>query len=116
MLVEDEVLIALDLASQLEDEGYTVSGPFKTAASALASLDKERPDAALLDFNLSSEQTGEVVADRLVELNIPFAFLTGYASTKLMQDSRYGDWPILAKPAAIEDLRCLLDRLLAERE
>ena len=113
MLIGDEVLIALDLSSQLEDERYEVLSPFKTAGDALVCLDKVHPDAALLDFNLSGEQTGETVADRLAELAVPFAFLTGYASTKLTQDSRSSDRPILAKPPAIDDLRRMLDGLLS---
>jgi CheY-like chemotaxis protein len=42
------------LESLLERHGCAILGPAKTVARALAILDHERPDAALLDVNPNS--------------------------------------------------------------
>src|SRR4051794_28099922 len=52
LLVEDEFIIALEMELALLDLGCTVLGPVASAAGALALLDRERPDVAILDVNL----------------------------------------------------------------
>jgi hypothetical protein len=46
LVVEDEMLVAMELESLLEQQGCAVLGPAKAAVSALALLDREQPDAA----------------------------------------------------------------------
>ena len=50
---------------------------------ALRILDSRRPDFALLDVNLGPE-TSLPVAERLRELQIPFAFATGLGINSLV--------------------------------
>ena len=52
LVVEDEALIAMDLQALLEEAGYQVLGPANSSAAALALIDNEEPDVALLDVNL----------------------------------------------------------------
>ena len=49
LVLEDDVLLALDAADALEAGGAIVLGPVHRVSAALALLEKERPDAALLD-------------------------------------------------------------------
>jgi DNA-binding NtrC family response regulator len=58
LVVEDEMLIAMELESLLERRGCAVLGPAKTMGRALALLDRERPDAALLDLDLNGDAGG----------------------------------------------------------
>ena len=52
LVVEDEALIAMDLQALLEEAGYHVLGPANSSAAALALIDNDEPDVALLDVNL----------------------------------------------------------------
>ena len=53
LVVEDEVLIAMDLQLLLQRNGWRVLGPAATVAEALRLLRGETPDVALLDVSLS---------------------------------------------------------------
>src|SRR3954469_16920298 len=95
LVVEDEALIAMDLQALLEDAGYTVLGPANSTAAAMALLDGNEPDVALLDVNLVRSDVfgvANVLADRKTKL----IFLTGHTAQKLPQAHRHR--PLVAKP------------------
>ena len=78
LLVEDEFLIAEDLASALSAAGATVIGPTYTVAAALRLIESGGAlDGAVVDVNLKGE-TAFPVADALLSRRIPFVFTTGY--------------------------------------
>lgn len=96
LLVEDEVLIALDMQAILEDAGFEVVGPLHDLASALQAVgDGVRLDCAVLDLNLPDGRS-EAVADRLAARRTPFLFLTGQSRMDLAE--RFRDCPRLQKP------------------
>jgi CheY-like chemotaxis protein len=102
LVVEDEFLVAFDLAAMLEDAAFTVLGPVADAAAALALVTQSPPDAALLDVNLGSGKTSFEIARKLAVLNIPFAFLSGYDKNQLPEEFR--DAPVLSKPVAFQSV------------
>lgn len=116
MLVEDEAFIALDLARQLTKAGYEILGPFSSATRALAGLEGDRPDVAVLDFTLAGSDTSEPVAAYLAERSIPFAFLTGYSATDRIDATPYADRPRLSKPCKASDVVKVLSALLGVTE
>ena len=97
MILEDEVLVAFDLAGIVEDAGCEVVGPFHAVPEALAALDNCVPDLAILDVNLGAD-TSEPVAQKLEAMNVPFAFSTGYSSGKSKVPARFPKAPCLSKP------------------
>ncbi len=103
LILEDEFLVALDLADQLEVAGFRVSGPFTTASDALSSIDQSPPAAAVLDVNLGGDKTSEPVALALQEQSIPFVFLTGYSEQKPLFEQVI-DAPFLTKPSSPDTL------------
>ena len=105
LIVEDDYILATDLAWCVEAAGYGIIGPVPSVDQALAAIDEERPSAAILDIQLLDEKCFPV-ADRLVEIGVPFVFLTGY--TKLDLPERLRHRPILAK---LVDQAKLLDLL-----
>jgi CheY-like chemotaxis protein len=108
LLVEDEYLIAFDLASLLESKGAEVIGPAASVHEALALLGTGTlPDAAVLDVNLGNERVFPV-ADELEAANVPFVFLSGYDAKVI--PGRYATVPCCTKPL---DRRRLV-RVLAE--
>src|SRR3954465_4604024 len=77
LIVEDDPIIALDFEDTLLGFGVQSVRSAATVARALALIDQQPPNFALLDVSLISEKSF-AVAERLTALNIPFAFVTGY--------------------------------------
>lgn len=106
MVLEDEVFVSSLLEMILEDQGWSVGGPFRTNRVALDYLEKSRPDVALIDFNIA-DGTSATTARRLRELGIPFVVVSGYPkSIARSDDLQRAQW--LDKPFSEDDvLRCL---------
>src|SRR5205809_525198 len=95
LLVEDEILVALDIAQQITDAGFEVVGPSTSVAKALKLIVERGCDVAVLDVNLGHE-TAEPVAQRLRARGTPFVVLTGYSSAQL--PSGFEGALVLSKP------------------
>jgi len=109
LLVEDEFIITLEMELALLNLGCVVLGPAASAAQALALLDRERPDVAMLDVRLLDGLVTPV-AERLGALGVPFVLVTAYDTAQLPPPLRAA--PLLAKPVNDNELRRLLSRLL----
>ena len=80
LIVEDEVLIANDIADLLEDEDYIVSGIAYNSKKALEQLRQNQPDIVLLDIELNSELSGIDLAKIInKQYNLPFIYLTSFS-------------------------------------
>lgn len=112
MVVEDDVLIALDLAMQIEACGYTVAGPFHDTKSALSYLETAAPDAGILDFNLNRSETSKPIAERLISKDIPVTFLSGYSETDLLRQTGIETCSVLSKPVTQNSLKQALARMI----
>jgi DNA-binding response OmpR family regulator len=78
LLLEDEALIAVALQDDLEEAGYEVAGPFAACVDALAWLESNKPDLAILDTVLKDGPCKEV-ALRLTSVGVPFLVYSGLA-------------------------------------
>lgn len=112
LIVEDEFLLAMDLSDRLRREGCEVIGPASRESKALAVLERDRPDAVVLDLNLDGKLPVNL-AETLVARQIPFVVVTGYGNRRLdvptLQEA-----PRLDKPVEMLDLvRTLSDLLRA---
>jgi len=95
LLVEDNMIIAMDGEDALRDLGAEVI----TAASvsrAREAIANHAVDLAVLDFNLGNE-TSLPVAELLAEKGISFLFATGYGDGLELPD-RFDDVTLLKKP------------------
>jgi DNA-binding response OmpR family regulator len=95
LVVEDEWLIATQIAHDVRSLDCRVLGPAPSVAVAQALLEGEVPQAALLDIRLGRE-TVFCVADLLAERKVPFAFVTAFTDDDL--PPRFADRPLLTKP------------------
>ncbi len=77
LVVEDNMIIALDAESALLRAGIASVRVASSAAQALKAISTRAPDFALLDINLGRE-TSFAVAEQLASLGIRFVFTTGY--------------------------------------
>ena len=110
LIVEDELLVAMNLEDMLEDFGFEVVGPYPTLAEARGALDHAL-DAALLDVNVRGELVFPL-AEALVSRSVPVVFCTGYAEAGHFPSGLAG-LPKVAKPYTPEVLRSALDTALA---
>ena len=102
LVVEDEYILAMDLAHSLEDQGAEVIGPAGAVAPALALLaSSEKLDAAVLDINLGGTLVYPVV-DALRERGVPCVFVTGYS--RWVGPEAYANIPRLEKPVELRAL------------
>ena len=108
LVVEDEALVAMLVEDALLDAGFAVLGPAATVEEALALLEREAPDAVVLDLNLAGE-TSTPVADWLAARGIPYVIATGYGATGL--PAGHQDAMVLAKPYDPAELTGMLDRI-----
>lgn len=106
LVVEDEFLIALETEDLLRRLGCETIGPAPSVAKAMALLERDTPDFALLDVNLGSERSTPI-ADLLFARRIPYALATGYDALQLSEPSLSGV-PALSKPVTLDALRSLL--------
>ena len=109
LVVEDEVMVAWALEDMLAHLGCAVVGPVARVNQALAMIEAEDVDAAVLDVNLDGEKSYRV-ADALTARGVPFVFSTGYNKNRLQTD--YLAFPMLQKPFARSKLGDALMKLL----
>ena len=114
LLVEDEAIIAMDIEMTLQDNGYTVIGPFKSEAQALGALADRVPAVAVLDINLGTTETSFGIARRMVELGTPIVFLTGYTTATVNIPDDIADAGRLLKPISDLDLLTAVAKALAD--
>jgi len=84
LVVEDDYLLAKEVASTLRECGAVVLGPVPDVARGRALLTETTPDCALLDINLKGQFVYEL-AEELIKLGVPPIFTTGYDSSFLPQ-------------------------------
>lgn len=80
LVVEDEPLIAEDISGQLLENGFNVLAIANNAEEALGCVQKDWPDAILLDINLGDGMDGVELASVIKsKRDIPIVFLTSHA-------------------------------------
>lgn len=112
LLVEDEMIVALDLQIALENAGAKVLGPMVRIADAHAAVqDGTNPvQGAILDVTLNGDDVFPV-ADTLFERGIPFVLHTGQDDAAALTE-RFHGMPICAKPCLSRTVLQALGALL----
>ena len=110
LVVDDEPLIALDIAEGLDRAGYKVLGPANSVAQARTLLSQSRCAAAVLDVNLGQE-TSVPLAKELRRLGIPFIAVSGYSATQLPDE--FEGVPLIGKPMNFNILFDQLGKVLS---
>lgn len=77
LIVEDEFVVALNVATEVAARGGVVIGPVATVEGALEAIKNTDVDGAILNFNLRG-RVSFPVADALADRHVPFVFATGY--------------------------------------
>lgn len=112
LVVEDEVIVSWMLEDMLAELGCAVVGPATRVSQALAMVEAEAIDAAVLDVNLNGEKSYPV-ADALAARRVPFVFSTGYDQNSM--PIGYQDFAMLQKPYSLSVLGATLAKLLTPK-
>jgi CheY-like chemotaxis protein len=112
LIVDDEVLVAYDLAQTVEDLGGAVVGPAHDLKTGLALAESEEFDFALLDVNLGSDRSTPI-AETLKQRGVPFALISGYTRAHIGPELQGAT--LLAKPCLPDDVRNAIEAALPGR-
>lgn len=110
LVVEDEMLVAMNIEDMLLDLGHEVAGLASRLESALILARESAFDVGMLDVNLAG-QASFPVADVLRERGIPFLFATGYGVQGIAE--AYRSATVLQKPFRERDLEAALRAVCA---
>jgi PAS domain S-box-containing protein len=100
LIVEDEGLVAEEIALRIEQMGHVVSGVVDNAGDAFEHARTIRPDMALLDINIKGAHSGLEIARRFRdEFHVPVVFLTAHADpATLLQATDAEPFGYVVKP------------------
>ncbi|CAK0762300.1 two-component system, response regulator PdtaR [Gammaproteobacteria bacterium] len=89
MIVEDEVITAMDIKQTLEKLGYNVVAIESTGEKAVECACEKKPDLILMDISLAGEIDGIEAAERIyLDSDISVIYLTAYADEKFLERAK----------------------------
>ena len=119
LITEDQAMIAFCIEQSIQAFGPYATACAGSVSDALALMQRDDWDAAILDLRLGQGETSYPIADQLAAKGVPFAFATGSDGAIA---ARFSGVPVLRKPFGDQDLeRCLvmllrkMPNLLAEQ-
>ncbi|MBF7073552.1 GAF domain-containing protein [Glaciecola sp. MH2013] len=111
LIVEDNMIIALDLEDTLYALGVKKVFVSASSADAIKIINKESISFAILDVNLGGENSISI-AKHLKELCIPFIFVTGYSELQGIKKEGFENVELLSKPFSNTDIKNFVDGLV----
>lgn len=115
LIIEDEPVIALDIASIVQQSGHEVVGIAATHAEAVALAEAERPGLVLADIQLADDSSGiEAVGEILGNHAVPVVFVTAYPD-RLLTGERTEPTFLITKPFEAEQLNVTISQALSVR-
>jgi DNA-binding response OmpR family regulator len=113
LIVEDEGLIALDLAARLDEWGAD-NDIAPTIVAALKMIADMQPDVVLLDVGLPDGNGLDLAAKMRVSSDAAIIFVTGKMDLETLRRIRLlGDFAIVPKPVDFRQLRHTIQDVLA---
>jgi diguanylate cyclase (GGDEF)-like protein/PAS domain S-box-containing protein len=118
MVVEDEVVIAMDTRNQLEDFGYDVVANAYSGEQALTEARLHRPQIVIMDIVLDGGVDGITAAKSIVnKLHIPVIFLTAYSDPETLRRAKNsGASSYLIKPYRFAELHACIEVALHKHQ
>ena len=89
LIVEDELIVALDIQTRLERKGYFITGTASRGKEAIALVEANQPDLVLMDIKLDGEIDGIETAERIHTFaDVPVVYLTAFADEQTLQRAK----------------------------
>ncbi|MEG4988392.1 response regulator [Microcoleus sp. BR0-C5] len=118
LVVEDEVIVAQDIAGRLKKLGYAVTATVSSGEEAIQKAIENPPDLVLMDIVLKGDMDGVTTAEKIrTNRNVPTVFLTAYADDQTLQRAKLTDpFGYIIKPFQQNDLRVAIEIALHRHE
>ncbi|MGA9120012.1 MAG: response regulator [Bacteroidota bacterium] len=118
LVVEDENIVAKDIANRLRHLGYQVCGMAGSGEEAIRMAAEDHPDLVLMDImlrgNMDGIQAAEVIA---THQEIPVIYLTAYADEKTLQRAKRTEaFGYLLKPFEERELHITIEMALFKNQ
>jgi len=114
LVVEDEVITAMDIVQTLEGFGYTVVGTASSAEEAIEKTSYLLPDLVLMDIALEGTMDGVAAAKRIkAHFDLPIIYLTAHSDASTMEQVKFSNpYGLIFKPFDEDHLRSVLKMAL----
>jgi signal transduction histidine kinase/DNA-binding NarL/FixJ family response regulator len=114
LIVEDEGIVAEDLANKVQYLGYEVVGAAATGEEAVKLARRHRPALVLMDIRLAGAMDGIEAARQIHrEHNLPVLFLTAHSDKEMFERAqRSGAYGYILKPFDERELRIQIEMAL----
>ncbi|MEJ2183997.1 MAG: response regulator, partial [Nitrospirota bacterium] len=116
LIVEDEGIIAKDIAQSVESLGYRVCGFAVSGKAAFEEALRRRPDLVLMDIVLQGGMNGiEAARDIRAVLDVPVVYLTSYSDQETLDQAMdTGPLGYVIKPFRVRELNLALEMALSK--
>ena len=112
LIIEDEPVIALDIAELLQQLGHKVIGVARTHDEAVALVRTHSPGLVVADIRLADGSSGlEAVQEILRSISVPVVFITAYPE-RLLTGERPEPTYLLSKPYLPDAVRALVSQAI----
>jgi DNA-directed RNA polymerase specialized sigma24 family protein/CheY-like chemotaxis protein len=113
LIIEDEQIVASDIARIVEDMGHRVAGMAAHQAQSVSLAEELKPGLVLADIRLEDDGDGIAAAQRILEAyEVPIVFVTGYPE-RLLTGGGLEPAFVVAKPFDSEALKVTIAHALA---
>jgi DNA-binding LytR/AlgR family response regulator len=114
LIVEDEPLIADDIAGTLKEKGYGIMGPVDNAEEATSLLSKSKPNLVLLDIQIKGKKDGIQLGNEIrSKYKLPFIYITSFYDRATLDRAKSTEpQAYIVKPFDEKDLLINVDMAL----
>jgi DNA-binding LytR/AlgR family response regulator len=111
LIVEDESIVALDLANGLEKDGYHIAGIADNAQEAQQIFSEYEIDIVLMDVNIIGDKDGiDTAVEILKQKAVPIIYLTAYTDQATINRIKHTHpAAFLSKPYNLTNVRIAID-------
>ena len=111
LIVEDEVIVALDIEDRLAALGYQLVGHALTGEGALELTRELRPDLVLMDIRLQGDMDGIAAAAEIRRrFHVPVIFLTAYSEDETLERAKLAEpYGYILKPFDDRELKSAVE-------
>lgn len=111
LVVEDEIVVAMEIEEKLKSLGYEVSALCSSGEEAVSRIQERRPDLVLMDIKLDGQLDGIQAAELIrSHHDIPIVYLTAYADEKTLDRAKQTEpFGYLVKPFSEAELHTTIE-------
>ncbi len=118
LIVEDEAIVAADLARKLDRLGYQIAGIAAIGDQAIEMAGRLRPDLVLMDIQLNGQSDGITAAEAIRnQFDLPVVYLTALSDAETLARAKLtGPFGYILKPLDERDLAIQIEMALYKQE